>query len=69
VSGEDCVCARCHRDYSLRENCEPSKYCDACVHDVLAAAERVIDAARAMYPHARSRELNEALDALDRPEP
>ncbi len=42
---EECVCAKCHEDYSLRENCEPSKYCDRCAHDLLASAEiRIADA-------------------------
>lgn len=33
-------CAKCHESYSLRENSEPSVYCDACAHGVLAEVAR-----------------------------
>jgi hypothetical protein len=29
---EDCVCQKCREAYSLGENCEPSRFCNACVH-------------------------------------
>jgi hypothetical protein len=36
---DECVCARCHRDYDLADGCEPSKYCNGCVHDVVKELE------------------------------
>ena len=42
--GAECVCAKCREDYSLRENCEPSKHCDRCVHDVVADLEKLLAA-------------------------
>ncbi len=44
---EECVCAKCHEDYSLRENSEPSKYCDACAHGVVAELEAQLTQAQA----------------------
>ncbi len=41
---QECVCAACLRDYSLGEGCEPSKYCNACVHDVVAELEERVEA-------------------------
>lgn len=34
-SDDGCVCAKCLQSYSLRENSEPSRYCDACAHGVV----------------------------------
>jgi hypothetical protein len=32
-------CEKCGRPYDLRENSEPTKYCDECAHDVLGKLE------------------------------
>jgi hypothetical protein len=60
---EDCVCAKCHEDYSLGENCEPSKYCNYCVHDVVEAVEAQLSLATAEI--ALLRACVEAAVALD----
>jgi hypothetical protein len=44
---EECVCARCHADYSLRENSEPSKYCDGCAHGAVYELEAQLSQATA----------------------
>ena len=41
------TCAKCDRDYSLRDGWEPSEYCDACVHDVLDETEAKLSASEA----------------------
>jgi uncharacterized small protein (DUF1192 family) len=43
---EECVCARCHADYYLRENSEPSKYCDACAHGAVDELEAQLSQAQ-----------------------
>jgi hypothetical protein len=44
VSTVETVCASCHRDYSLRDECEPTKYCDACAHERVAELEAQVAA-------------------------
>ncbi len=42
---DDCICARCNSDYDLTDGCEPSKYCNRCVHDVVDELESQLGAA------------------------
>lgn len=35
-------CAKCHESYSLRENSEPSVFCDACAHGVVAELAKAL---------------------------
>lgn len=35
-------CANCHEDYSLRDGCDPTRYCDACAHTLLEQMEHAL---------------------------
>lgn len=39
---DETTCKRCNKTYSLREGCEPTKYCDICAHAALEEAEKQI---------------------------
>lgn len=42
---EDTICEECGDLYSLRDGCEPSKYCDECAQDVVIRIARELTAA------------------------
>lgn len=42
---EDTICEECDDLYSLRDGCEPSKYCDECAQDVVIRIARELAAA------------------------
>ena len=47
-SDDGYICARCHVEYSLCDECVPSKYCNRCVHDVVEELEAELGALRGL---------------------
>lgn len=39
----DAECKRCRQDYSVRDGCDPTKYCDDCAHEVVEKLERRVE--------------------------
>ena len=36
------ICKKCREEYLLNDGCEPTPYCDACAHEVLAELEAAV---------------------------
>lgn len=35
---EDPTCLRCEEQYSVRDGCDPTTFCDRCAHDIAESA-------------------------------
>lgn len=50
------VCQRCDDEYLLRDNCEPTKFCDECSHAALSEAEAALASAQARIGELEARD-------------
>jgi uncharacterized OB-fold protein len=54
----DTECKKCGRVYQLRENCEPTPFCDACAQEQINQLERELNETRALIAKTVNDELS-----------